>query len=152
MYARILELRRILSTLDYSSSLMKRFICQANYLYMSVMYYRHIMQDSPIFQSFRNEAKDFVYRYKPGGPADINLLLYNSLLIIHTWKNGPILERDGSELVVELKRRFPQFRDWEAVQAMLRTKFNYLPPILAEWKNSWEQAVVDDSRVTLLPE
>ena len=130
----------MLSSLEPSSFEVKWFICVTNYLYLSVMYYRRMMQSSQIFQDFRQEATAFIYRYQPQGLADLNLLLYNSLLIIHTWKNESVIEPEGLLLVASLKHRFPAFREWEAVGRLVKTKFGYLVPILAEWEDSWSQS------------
>ena len=150
MYARIIELRRMLQALDPTSPPLKRFIYVATYLYLSVMYYRRLMQSSPIFQGFRLEATTFIHQYQPKGTADLNLLVYYSLFIMHTWKNEAALEQGGLLLVANIKRRFPEFRDWKAVRRMVKAKFGYLERILAEWEDSWSQSQPDQSTHGLL--
>ncbi|KAJ9611492.1 hypothetical protein H2200_004676 [Cladophialophora chaetospira] len=139
IYEAMGKTQRKLNTLAEKPTRLKRFVYLADYLYLSSRNYRLIMQDSPYFQNIRAEATDFIYGYQPRDRHDRDVLLHSSLLIIHSWKNGTILEPEGLRLVANLKRRFPETQDWNVVRPIMETDFFHFGLVLVEWEHNWSQ-------------
>ncbi|KAJ9607928.1 monothiol glutaredoxin grx5 [Cladophialophora chaetospira] len=129
IYALIAELRRILSVLEPEPKSLKRFDCMAKYLFLSGKFYCKVIQKARIFQEYRDQATDFVLWYQPRSLTDRNFFVYNSLMVIESWKNGIVLEKKGVLLVASLKHRFPELQDWEVVRDIaLRGALSALSP------------------------
>lgn len=142
MHSSYTQLCHILDRLDSHSAPLERCSCIGIYLHMASLYYRHIVYTSRSFEMLRAEATDTVQKYNPRTPAERNFLIFHGVKIFKYWRTtttGPVLEPEGLELLANLKLRFPEVRQWDALLVVLN-KFPFFGPDMDEWKDIWMQA------------
>jgi hypothetical protein len=133
----------ILGRLDPLSAPLERLLCITHYLQVGIMYYRNLVQTTPIFQDLRAEATDIIYHHKPQTTAGREAFIYHSMLIIDLWKIQSVLQSEGFSLLSSLRHRYPELRQWNVLKIVLQ-KFFMIPPLLAEWENNWR--LLDSSK------
>ena len=133
------HLRSILDRTDAQCVSFERLMCLTDLVQLSSMYYRKIVVSSSAFQAFRKEATNIAQTYLPKTQAERDGLVYYSMMLINSWKTSAVLEPEGIRLLDSLKMRFPEYRRWESLAAVLE-KFPWIGPIRVEWEESWHQS------------
>lgn len=129
----------MLGRLDPQVAPFERLMCLADYLQLSSMYYRKILNTSPLYQNMRVEATLLVRTYQPRTQAERDALVYYAMFIINSWKTSSILEPEGLDLFDNLKSRFAEYRQWDTLRTVLQN-FPWIAPITAEWEDNWLQS------------
>jgi hypothetical protein len=139
IYPMLRQLRRILDRIHRKPTHLRELVYISNFLYLSSKYYRQILQSSPEFKQLRSNATAYIPTCRPDTKHRRNLLLHSSVLVVHAWRNGTVLEKPGVLIVKELKKRFPEMREWPKLRAMIKDEFGHLDLVLKEWEYNWNQ-------------
>ena len=143
LYAVLTDLWGILGGLEAKIAPLERCICIAHYIQLMSMHYRKIVQASAEFRLLRAEATDIMHWYQPRTHAERENLIFHSMNVVNAWKYGTVLDPEGIRLLVSLKLRFAEMRQWDTLVYILQ-KFPWISPSTAEWKDSLQQSSMMD--------